>query len=131
MWRARRRWRARLPRLKSRLELSKAKHPSLRGHARIGALDRDAGAVLRVRRGRLFRSDDAPAEIADQRHAGFMRLAALYRERFAKTAALTDEVEEGISDLQFTAAYRVPFQYSRFVRQHLQRRGRSSRRRRA
>ena len=24
-----------------------------------------------------------------------------------------------MSDLQFTGAYRVPFQYSRFVRQHL------------
>ena len=29
------------------------------------------------------------------------------------------EVEQGISDLQFTAAYRVPFQYSRYVRQSL------------
>ncbi len=26
---------------------------------------------------------------------------------------------DSISDLQFTDAYRVPFQYSRFVRQHL------------
>src|SRR5215469_8558307 len=50
--------------------------------------------------------DDAPEEIATRRRTGFMRLAALYRERFAKTRALT-------------AAYRVPFQFSRFVRQHL------------
>ena len=28
-------------------------------------------------------------------------------------------VKEGISDLQFTEAYRVPFQFSRFVREHL------------
>ena len=48
-----------------------------------------------------------------------MRLAALYRERFAKSAAMTDDAKEAISDLQFTAAYRVPFQYSRYVRQHL------------
>ena len=33
---------------------------------------------------------------------------------------LTDEVKDGISDLQFTDAYRVPFQFSRFVREHLQ-----------
>jgi glutamate-1-semialdehyde 2,1-aminomutase len=48
-----------------------------------------------------------------------LRLAALYRERFPVTARLTDEVEDSISDLQFTNAYRVPFQYSRFVRRHL------------
>jgi glutamate-1-semialdehyde 2,1-aminomutase len=108
-----------LPRLKSRLELSKAKHPSLRGHARIGRWLATLVPFYEYGEDVLFRTDDAPAEIADQRHAGFARLAALYRERFPKTTALTDEVKEGISDLQFTAAYRVPFQYSRYVRQHL------------
>ena len=29
------------------------------------------------------------------------------------------DIADGISDLQFTDAYRVPFQFSRFVRQHL------------
>jgi len=48
-----------------------------------------------------------------------MQLSALYKTRFAKTAALTAEAAESISDLQFTAAYRLPFQFSRFVRQHL------------
>ncbi len=46
-----------------------------------------------------------------------MRLCSrLYSERCSETLRLTAEVEHGISDLQFTAAYRVPFQYSRFVR---------------
>ena len=54
---------------------------------------------------RFFRSDDAPAEIAARRRAGFMRLAALYAARFAETAAAAPrEVEDGISDLQFTSA---------------------------
>ena len=110
---------ASLPRLKARLELSKAKHPSLRGHARIGRWVATLVPFYEYDEDVLFRSDDAPAEVADQRHAGFMRLAALYRERFARTAAATDEVEDAISDLQFTAAYRVPFQYSRAVREHL------------
>jgi glutamate-1-semialdehyde 2,1-aminomutase len=48
-----------------------------------------------------------------------MRLAQLYRERFAETRRLTAEVRENISDLQFTDAYRVPFPYSRMVRDHL------------
>ncbi len=46
---------------------------------------------------------------------------ALYRERFAQTAARTAEVAEDISDLQFTDAYRVPFQFNGFVRQHSRR----------
>jgi glutamate-1-semialdehyde 2,1-aminomutase len=67
----------------------------------------------------FFRSDNAPEEIAAIRHAGFMQLSELYQKRFANTARLTAEVKDAISDIQFTSAYRVPFQYSRFVRQHL------------
>ena len=32
---------------------------------------------------------------------------------------MTAEAAERISDLQFTETYRVPFQYSRLVREHL------------
>jgi glutamate-1-semialdehyde 2,1-aminomutase len=110
---------ASLPRLKSRLELSKAKHPSLRGHSRMGRFVAGLVPFYEYPEDQIFRSDGAPPEVADQRHDGFMRLTALYRERFAKTAAQTREVEDGISDLQFTSAYRVPFQYSRYVRKHL------------
>jgi len=108
-----------LPRLKTRLELSRAKHPSLRGHSRIGRFVATLVPFYEYGDSQIFRSDDAPDEVADQRHAGFTRLAALYRERFAKSAAMTDVAKESISDLQFTACYRVPFQYSRYVRQHL------------
>jgi glutamate-1-semialdehyde 2,1-aminomutase len=110
---------AAFPRIKSRLELSKAKHPSLRGHARIGRWAATLVPFYEYQEEALFRSDGAPDEVADQRHAGFMRLSALYRERFAKTAALTEDLDDGVSDLQFTSAYRVPFQYSRYVPQHL------------
>ena len=41
-----------------------------------------------------------------KRRAGFAGLSALYQERFAKSALLTDEAAEAISDLQFTAAYK-------------------------
>jgi glutamate-1-semialdehyde 2,1-aminomutase len=68
---------------------------------------------------RFFRSDDAPDEIAARRRVGFSRLSDLYRERYARTAALTAEAREGISDLQFTSLYRVPFQYGAMVRKHL------------
>jgi glutamate-1-semialdehyde 2,1-aminomutase len=109
-----------LQRLNARLELSRAKHPSLRGHSRIA---RRIAALLpfyEYDEQRFFRSDDAPDEIANRRRAGFMRLSALYRQRFAETVRLTAEVEDSISDLQFTSAYRVPFQYRRIVRTHLE-----------
>ena len=41
------------------------------------------------------------------------------RERFPETIRQTVEVADKISDLAFTDAYRVPFQFSRFVRTHL------------
>ena len=110
---------AALFKLKTRLELSRAKHPSLRGHSRIARRVARLVRFYEYGEERFFRSDDAPEEIAASRRAGFQRLSALYRERFAETARQTAEVEPGISDLQFTAAYRVPFQYSRLVRQHL------------
>jgi glutamate-1-semialdehyde 2,1-aminomutase len=108
-----------LPALKARLELSRAKHPSLAGHARL------ARRVVALVPGyayadeRIFRSDGAPAEVEAHRRAGFARLAALYAQRFPKTLALTAQARDGLSDLQFTSAYRVPFQYSAYVREHL------------
>ena len=108
-----------LPAFKRRLELSLAKHRSLTGHVRMAR--RIAGLVpfYAYDEAHFFSCDDVPDEIAARRRAGFMRLAALYQERFAQTVGRTAEVAESISDLQFTDAYRVPFQFSGFVRQHL------------
>jgi glutamate-1-semialdehyde 2,1-aminomutase len=110
---------ASLASLRRRLQLSNAKHASLTGHARIARQLARLVPFYEYDETRFFCSDDAPQEIAARRRAGFMHLSALYRERFAQTALRTAEVASGISDLQFTDAYRVPFQYSRFVRQHL------------
>ena len=105
--------------LKKRLELSQAKHKSLAGHSRIAR--RLAGFVpfYDYDEDRFFRSDDAPGEIAARRRAGFARLSALYRTRFAETIRRTAQASDAISDLQFTDAYRVPFQYRRLVQAHL------------
>src|SRR6266496_1198916 len=76
--------------VKTRLELSKAKHPSLRGHARMSRL--------------------------------VAKLVPFYdydEDRFAETRRLTEHAAPGISDLQFTSAYRVPFQYRTLVGRHL------------
>ena len=67
----------------------------------------------------FFNADGAPAQIAVQRRDGFFKLAALYAQRFVKTARATSEVAPEVADLQFTSRYRVPFQFSRIVRQNL------------
>jgi glutamate-1-semialdehyde 2,1-aminomutase len=105
--------------LRRRLQLSKGKHWSLTGHARIARRLASLVPLCEYDEGRFFCSDDAPADIVARRRIGFMRLADLYSKRFAETNQRTAQVSDSISDLQFTDAYRVPFQYSRFVAQHL------------
>ncbi len=105
--------------LRRRLELSQAKHRSLAGHARMARRLAAFVPFYDYDEARFFCSDDAPADVAARRRAGFERLSALYKTRFAETIRCTAEAANGISDLQFTDAYRVPFQYSRYVRAHL------------
>jgi glutamate-1-semialdehyde 2,1-aminomutase len=105
--------------LRKRLELSQAKHKSLAGHSRMSRLLAGFVPFYEYDAARFFSSDDAPADIAALRRAGFERLSELYKTRFAETVRRTAEASADISDLQFTRAYRVPFQYSRMVREHL------------
>ncbi|HZD29278.1 MAG TPA: glutamate-1-semialdehyde 2,1-aminomutase, partial [Xanthobacteraceae bacterium] len=105
--------------LRRRLELSKAKHGTLGGHANLARRLALLVPFYDYDERRFFCSDDPPEAIAERRRAGFMRLAELYKARFAETIKRTAEVTDGISDLQFTDAYRVPFQYGRVVRQRL------------
>src|ERR1700758_3118617 len=105
--------------LRKRLELSQAKHPSLSGHARIARRLARFVPFYEYDAERFFCSDGAPHDIAARRRAGFNQLAQIYRTRFAETIRATAEAAESLSDLQFTSAYRVPFQYRRMVRAHL------------
>jgi glutamate-1-semialdehyde 2,1-aminomutase len=108
-----------LLKLKTRLQLSFAKHRSLAGHARWSRRMARLVPFYEYGEDRFFQVDGAPENVAAERRKGFMRLAAEFAHRFAKTAAQTREIEGSISDLQFTSRYRVPFQFSSFVRQHL------------
>ena len=107
------------PALKARLELSRAKHPSLAGHSRLARRLAALVPGYAYDEEHFFRTDGAPEDVEQRRREAFLGLSALYQERFAKTLELTAEAKEGISDLQFTGAYRVPFQYSAYVRKHL------------
>ena len=107
-----------LPKLRLRLQLSRAKHRSVAGHSRMARRLARLIPYYEYGEDRVFRVDDPPTGIAEARRTGFMRLAAALTARSPKNAALTAEVIEGISDLQFTSRYRVPYQFSGFVRRH-------------
>ncbi|MFN7443868.1 MAG: aminotransferase class III-fold pyridoxal phosphate-dependent enzyme [Curvibacter sp.] len=108
-----------LPKARQRLELSRAKHPSLTGHSRM------AKRLARLLPGyaydeaNFFSSDGAPEAVAQQRQGGFFALAGRLQAAAPRSIALTKQMRDGIPDLRFTGAYRVPFQYSPLVRQHL------------
>jgi glutamate-1-semialdehyde 2,1-aminomutase len=107
-----------LRKLQVRLQLSRAKHRSLAGHSRMARRFAALVPFYEYDASRFFRADGAPEEVAASRRAGFMRLAALFTARFEQTAALTAEIADSVSDLQFTSRYRVPFQFSGYVRRH-------------
>jgi glutamate-1-semialdehyde 2,1-aminomutase len=107
------------PKLQARLALSRAKHRSLTGHSKMSRMVARLLPFYEFDINDFFRSDGAPAAIATQRQDAFFRLARLYEERYVKGRQLTSEASGRISDLQFTEAYRVPFQYSRLVRENL------------
>ncbi|HWZ39961.1 MAG TPA: aminotransferase class III-fold pyridoxal phosphate-dependent enzyme [Bradyrhizobium sp.] len=107
------------PRVKARIELSRAKHRSLAGHSKMSRRIARLIPFYEFDIDEFFRSDGAPKDVATQRQDGFFRLAALYQQRFAQSKKATAEAATQISDLQFTQAYRVPFQYSRLVRENL------------
>jgi glutamate-1-semialdehyde 2,1-aminomutase len=102
-----------------RLQLSSAKHASLAGHARISWRIARLVPFYEFGEDSFFCSDMAPADIVARRRAAFEALSRDYKARFANTIALKAEIKDAISDLQFTDAYRVPYQYRRLVHQHL------------
>jgi glutamate-1-semialdehyde 2,1-aminomutase len=107
-----------LRKLQMRLQLSLAKHRSLTGHSRMARRLASLVPFYEYDESRFFSTDGAPENIVAARRAGFMRLSKEFAERFKKTADLTGEIAGGVSDLQFTSRYRVPFQFSGYVRQH-------------
>ena len=107
------------PLARRRLALSMAKHPSLTGHVRWAKRVASWIPGYAYDERDFFISDGAPGDVVARRMAGFRGLVAAYKDRFAITARMTAQARETLSDLQFTGAYRVPFQYSGFLRQHL------------
>ncbi len=93
---------AAFPKIQARIALSRAKHRSLTGHSKMSKMVARMVPHYEFDIDEFFCSDGAPKDIAMQRQDGFFRLAGLYADRYPKGRALTAEVTERISDLQFT-----------------------------
>jgi glutamate-1-semialdehyde 2,1-aminomutase len=94
-----------------RLRLSRAKHPSLRGHARWSRRMARQVPAYSFDHAQFFASDGAPAAIAERRRAGLSRLTQSCAAKSPKSLAYTATLENSLSDVSFTSAYRVPFPY--------------------
>ena len=94
-----------------RLRLSRAKHPSLRGHSKWSR--RIAGKIpfFTYTDAEYFSTDGAPNNIAQLRRAGMQRLQDRLTKQSVKTLAYCELIEQSISDVRFTSHYRIPFPY--------------------
>src|SRR5262245_30893557 len=107
-----------LPAVYRRLQLTRAKPLSLQGHPRIASRLARLIPLYEFSGQTFYQVDRAPREMVDGRRAGFQRLAdSLGAARVS--AAATRRLEPVLSDVQFTNAYRVPFQFRRHVNEHL------------
>lgn len=102
-----------------RLQLSRAKHRSLAGHARMSRQLAKWLPFYDYDEARFFNIDGAPPNIEAQRRAAFEALANEFATRFAKSSALSQDTAPYVADMQFVSRYRVPFQFSRIVRERL------------
>src|SRR6185369_16769263 len=102
-----------------RLQLSRAKHPSIAGHAKLSRRIAAQIPFVSYDEHKFFACDGAPDDVVEQRKFAFDRLAAASRQRAPASVAMTTELEHGLSDVLFTDTYRVPFQFREHVRRHL------------
>ena len=74
--------------IKTRLDLSRAKHRSLSGHSKMSRRIAALIPFYEYSGDRFFSYDDAPPSIIESRRIGFERLSALYRHRYPETVRL-------------------------------------------
>lgn len=94
-----------------RLQLSRAKHPSLRGHSKWSRRIAAKIPYFTYSDAEYFCTDGAPNHIEQLRRAGMQRLQDNLAQQSAKTLAFCESIEQSISDVRFTSHYRIPFPY--------------------
>jgi glutamate-1-semialdehyde 2,1-aminomutase len=102
-----------------RLMLSLAKHRSLAGHARMSRRLARLLPYYEHDADEFVRSDGCPEDVAASREAGLEELGARLAGKSPRTLERSEELREGLSDLAFTDAYRVPYPYRAQLRRRL------------
>src|SRR5688572_5248476 len=108
-----------LARAKTRLELSLAKHRSLAGHPRMARRIAALMPAYVYDESEAFALDGAPADVIAMRKAAFASLTQQFLTRYARSLEQSAQAENGISDMRFVSAYRVPFQFRQLAQQQL------------
>jgi len=101
-----------LYRVIGRLQLSRAKHPSLRGHSNWARRVARLIPFFSYNDAAFFCSDGAPATVVEQRRHALSQLQHSFETECAKTLAHCQAIANSVSDVRFTSRYRVPFPYS-------------------
>lgn len=94
-----------------RLQLSRAKHPSLRGHSRWSRRIARYIPFFSYDAERFYNSDGAPEVIVSQRRQAIERLQIALEQNCRNTLEHCQALESSISDVRFTSHYRIPFPY--------------------
>lgn len=102
-------------RVKNRAELSLAKHRSLAGHPRNARRLASMLPNYSYDEAHAFGVDGAPDDVVARRKIAFDDLVKQLQTRYPKSLQETADVVNGLSDLQFISAYRVPFQFRKLA----------------
>ena len=95
-----------------RLQLSRAKHSSLRGHSNWSRRVARLIPFFSYDERGFFACDGAPAAIQDQRRRAIRQLQGSTEQKCAKTLTHCRSIQSSVSDLRFTSRYRVPFPFT-------------------
>jgi len=102
-----------------RLALSAAKHRSLRGHSRMARRVARLVPYYEFTGSAFFAADGADVAVAERRRLGFERLAERFGARSPESARILMQLGGAIPDVAFVGRYKVPFAFSRHVRERL------------
>jgi glutamate-1-semialdehyde 2,1-aminomutase len=107
------------PRARRRVELSRAKHRSLAGHARMARRLAAQIPAVAYDEATFFSADGADPAVVARRREAFARMAAQFKDRYPEGIAASKEAREHLPDLRFTTRYRIPFQFSEYLNSHI------------
>ncbi|ATI02247.1 MULTISPECIES: aminotransferase class III-fold pyridoxal phosphate-dependent enzyme [Cycloclasticus] len=108
-----------LIKVSTRLKLSRAKHPSVRGHSKWARRIAKWVPYFSYDEEAFFSSDEAPIAVVNQRKKGFKQLSESLACHSPKSTGFYASLEDSVSDVRFTNLYRVPYPYRNYLGEHI------------